>query len=183
MLVTPLLCLYACITSINILMWMFKSLLNARIYSTINILALIVGCSSIVSADILVGKLSDIEANVTPGRVNDVTAIERFCVASNPTGPYSLLAIGTGNNGDFSIQNGVAFIDFEVAVRDRRSSRAFREITSGEPLSGLQSSRLANNRVCTGNAVSIRVIIASESLQQAPVGVYRGSLQLTVIPE
>lgn len=183
MLVTPLSCLYDYTTSINILMRMFKSLLIARIYNTLNILALIVGSSSLVSADILVGKLSDIEATVTPGRVNDIIAIERFCVASNPIGPYSLLAIGTGNDGDFSIHNGVAFINFEVAVSDRRSSRVFREITSGVPLSGLQSRRLANNRVCTGNAVSIRVNIASESIQQAPVGKYQGSLQLTVIPE
>jgi len=162
---------------------MFRSLLVARSYKIIYILVLIVGCNSFVSADILVGKLNDINASVTPGRINDLTVIERFCVASSPNGPYLLLAIGTGNNGEFSIQNEVSSINFDVTVRDRRTSRAFREMTSGVPLSGLQSRRLANNRVCTGNAVSIRVIIASESIQQAPVGIYRGSLQLTVIPE
>ncbi|MDW3094788.1 MAG: hypothetical protein R8G33_03860 [Gammaproteobacteria bacterium] len=162
---------------------MFKNLLIVSVGKKINTLVLILSFSSLASADILIGKLSDIEASVTPGSVNDVTAIERFCVASSPTGPYSLLAIGTGNNGEFSIQNGAATIIFEVAVRDRQSSRSYREILSGVPLVGLQSRRLANNRICTGNAVRIRVTIASESIQRAPAGRYQGSLQLTVIPE
>ena len=163
---------------------MFKlSLIHYIYYSITKIVIIIVSCSSLASADILIGKLSDIENSVTAGRVNDLTALERFCVASNPPGPYSLLAIGTGNNGDFSIQNGVDSIKFDVAVRDRSSSRSFREITSGVPLLGLQSRRLVNNRICTGNAVSIRVTIASTSIQQAPAGRYQGSLQLTVIPE
>jgi hypothetical protein len=163
---------------------MFKLSLSPYIYYSIaNIVIIIVSCSSLATADILIGKLSDIENTVTAGRVNDLIALERFCVASDPPGPYSLLAIGTGNNGEFSIHNGVAGINFELAVRDRPSSRSFREVTSGVPLTGLQSRRLVNNRICTGNAVSIRITIASASIQQAPAGRYLGSLQLTVIPE
>ncbi len=135
------------------------------------------------NADILVRKLNDIRITATPGRVNDISVIERFCVASNPQGPYSLVAIGSGDNGEFTIQNGISDVPYELSVQDRLSSRTFRPLTARIPLPGLQSRRLVNNRRCRGNPARLQLIIRHTLLEQATAGNYQGSLQLTVIPE
>ena len=136
-----------------------------------------------VNADILITKLDDIEVVTSPGRANDLRVIERLCVASNPVGPYSLEAIGSGASGGFVIQNGLHAIAYELSLRDRRSGGRFRPLLPNVPLSGLLTRRLRNNQGCPGNAARLRMVIPKETLNGAVSGAYQGSLQLTVIPE
>lgn len=137
----------------------------------------------VVFADILVAKLDDIEISTTPGRANDLRVTERLCVASNPVGPYSLLVVGNGINGNFTLQNGPHLIAYELQLRDRRSGGGFRDIMPNIPLDGLLSRRLRNNQTCPGNAARLRMIIRKEALSGALSGIYQGLIQLTVVPE
>ncbi len=136
-----------------------------------------------VQSDILVAKLDDITVATNPSRGNDLRVTERLCVASNPVGPYSLSAIGSGPDGGFSIQNGPYSIAYELFLRDRRSGGGFRALAPNIPLTGLLTRRLRNNQGCPGNAARLRMIIRKETLSGAAAGIYQGSLQLTVIPE
>ena len=135
------------------------------------------------SADILITKLDDIVIAANPGRANDLRVTERLCVASNPVGPYSLVAIGSGLDGAFSLQNGPHVMRYELSLRDRRSGGGFRALMPTVPLTGLLTRRLRNNLRCPGNAARLRFIIRKSELTGAVSGAYQGSLQLTVIPE
>ena len=145
------------------------------------LLILLIGSSA--NADILIAKLDDIEISTTPGRANDLRVTERLCVASNPVGPYSLLVVGNGVNGSFSLSNGPHTIAYALQLRDRRSGGGFRDIMPNIPLDGLLSRRLRNNQACPGNAARLRMIIRKEALSGALSGEYLGLIQLTVIPE
>ena len=134
-------------------------------------------------ADILIAKLDDIEITTTPSRGNDLRVTERLCVASNPVGPYSLLAVGNGVDGSFTIRNGPHAIAYALQLRDRRSGGGFRDLMPNIPLDGLLSRRLRNNQACPGNAARLRMIIRKEALGGALSGQYQGLIQLTVIPE
>ena len=135
------------------------------------------------SADILVAKLDDIEIETAPSRGNDLRVTERLCVASDPVGPYSLLVIGDGIDGSFTLRNGPHVIAYGLQLRDRRSGGGFRDITPNVPLDGLLSRQLRNNQSCPGNAARLRMIIRKEALGGALSGTYQGLIQLTVVPE
>ena len=134
------------------------------------------------NADILITKLDDISVSISPTRARDMRVTERLCVAGNPVTPYSLEAIGSGPNGEFVIANGPFEISYELFLRDRPGS-GFRSLLPATPLTGLMSRRLRANGRCPGNAARLRMIIRVASFQGAVTGNYRGSLQLTVIPE
>ena len=151
-----------------------------RSVNCILILALI---AQTAIADILVAKLDDIEITTAPSRGNDLRVTERLCVASNPVGPYSLLAVGSGVDGSFTIRNGPHVIAYALRLRDRRSGGGFRDLMPNIPLDGLLSRRLRNNQACPGNAARLRMIIRKEALSGALSGQYQGLIQLTVIPE
>lgn len=142
-----------------------------------------IAAGSHVDADILISKLDDITISASAGQANDIVVTNRFCVASDPVGPYSLEALGSGVNNAFAIQNGPYDILFEVLLRDQRTGGGFRPLVAGVPLTGLLTRPLRRGRRCPGNTARLRIIIRSASLQSAASGFYRGSLQLTVIPE
>ncbi|MFK8027760.1 MAG: hypothetical protein AB8C40_06830 [Gammaproteobacteria bacterium] len=133
-------------------------------------------------ADILITKLDDISLS-TANTGRDTVLTERFCVASDPVGPYGLIVLGSGENGTFTIQNGPFHIEYEVAYRDRVSGAGFIEVLPGMPVSGFQTRPLRNNQRCTGNAGRLRIIFRKNSINSAVSGRYQGSVQLTVIPE
>ena len=139
--------------------------------------------SSATHADILIAKLDDITLVTNPTRTNDLRYTERLCVASDPVGPYSLQATGSGPGGEYILQNGPDSIAFILSLRDQRSGREYRTMTPGVPLTGLLTRPLRNNQNCPGNAARLRLIIRKEVLSGSVPGTYQGSLQLTVIPE
>ena len=139
--------------------------------------------SNSTSADILTNKFDDIESTVTPGQVNDLVMTERICVGSSPSGPFSLIALGSGDGGNFVISNTTNHIPFELYINDRFSRLRYTQVQPGRALSGLQSRRINNAGRCRGNSTGLRVIISSESLKSAVSGTYQGSLQVMVIPE
>ncbi len=134
-------------------------------------------------ADILTNKFDDIETSVTPGQVNDLVMTERICVGSNPSGPFSLMAFGSGDGGEFVISNGPINIPYDLFINDRFSRLRFTQVQPGRALSGLQSRSINNAGRCRGNSTGLRVIISSDSLKSAVSGTYQGSLQVMVIPE
>ncbi len=139
--------------------------------------------SNIVFADILITKLDDVSfaTNANVGR--DVVITERLCIASNPVSVYGLTALGSGDNGEFSISNGPYKIEYKISYRDRRSGGGFTDLFPGIPVSGFLARPLRNNRTCPGNAGRLRIIIEKESLNKAVAGLYRGVIQLSVVPE
>lgn len=161
---------------------MSSSLLQRQFISTIG-LALIACIINIACADALINKLDDIEAHVTPGRLSDLQMTEHLCVGINPSGPLSLLLLGSGSKGAFSIQNGPDSIPYSVSISGRVSNGRFRSVISGVPLTGLQSRVLSPSNRCRGNTTILRVIFKSNAFSSAHAGIYRGSLQITVIPE
>jgi hypothetical protein len=133
-------------------------------------------------ADILISKLNDVSIS-TANTGRDTIISERFCIASDPVGPYGLIAFGSGDNGAFTIDNGPFQIEYEVSYRDRVSSTGFVEIISGVPVGGFLTRPLRNNQRCPGNAGHLRIIIRKNSINSAAAGLYRGAIQLSVIPE
>lgn len=152
-------------------------------FSTFECALILLFAASTSNADILIAKLDDIEIATAPSRANDLRVTERLCVASDPVGPYSLLVIGNGIDGSFTLQNGPHVIAFALQLRDRRSGGGFRDIVPNIPLDGLLSRRLRNNQACPGNAARLRLIIRKEALSGALSGEYQGVIQLTVVPE
>ena len=137
----------------------------------------------VVHAEILITKLDDINISTSSNLARDLVMTERLCVASNPVGPYGLAVLGSGNNGEFVIENGPYSIRFEVSFRDRVARGGFREVNPGTPLTGLLTRQLRNGNRCPGNASRLRITIPRDVLNSATAGVYQGFLQLTVIPE
>ena len=145
------------------------------------ILLLIIGSSA--DADILTNKFDDIESSVTPGQVNDLVMTERICVGSNPSGPFSLIALGSGDAGAFVITNATHQIPYDLYINDRFSRLRYTQVRPGRALSGLQSRSINNAGRCRGNSTGLRVIISSDTLKSAVSGTYQGNLQVMVIPE
>ena len=137
---------------------------------------------TIVYADILITKLDDVTLS-TANTGRDTVITERFCVASDPVGPYGLIVFGSGDNGAFTIDNGPFQIGYEVAYQDRVTRTGFIEILPGIPVDGFLTRPLRNNQRCTGNAGRLRIIIRKNSINSAAAGLYRGTIQLSVIPE
>ncbi len=152
-------------------------------YSLLKIISIWLLLSSIAAhADILISKLNDVSVStVNTGR--DTIISERFCIASDPVGPYGLIAFGSGDNGAFTIDNGPFQIEYEVSYRDRVSRTGFIEIISGVPVGGFLTRPLRNNQRCPGNAGHLRIIIRKNSINSAAAGLYRGTIQLSVVPE
>ena len=134
-------------------------------------------------AEILITNLDSIEVSTSAILARDLVVTERICIASNPVTTYALTAVGSGENGQFSIQNGPFNMAFTLSYRDRRSGPGFRDLTSGIALSGFLTRPLGNNQNCRGNAGRLRITISKEALNSAVAGSYRGSLSLVVSPE
>ncbi len=134
-------------------------------------------------ADILITKLDDIEVSAQANMARDLVINERLCVASNPVGVYGIIALGSGNNGAFTISNGPYDLDYTVFYRDRRSTNQFVELEPGVPVSGFLTRPLRNSRNCRGNAGRLRIIVKREALNSAVAGRYQGIIQLSVVPE
>ena len=140
--------------------------------------------TSELSADILITKLNDIDISVSGNSFSrDLVVTERFCVASDPVGLYSLVAFGSGDNGEFSINNGPYKINYQITYRDRRSNSGFIELLPGVATGGFLTRPLRGNQNCRGNPGRLRVTILRSSLNSAAAGSYTGSLQLSVVPE
>jgi len=137
---------------------------------------------SIAYADILITKLDDVTIS-TANTGRDTIITERFCVASDPVGLYGLIALGSGSNGEFVLENGPFQIDFEVSYRDKVSGGGFVDILPNVPVNGFLTRPLRNNQTCAGNHGRLKIIIRKSSINQAAAGLYRGSIQLSVIPE
>ena len=145
--------------------------------------ALYLAVFNTAGADILVNRLNDIEASATPGRQNDLVLDERLCVGSNPPGPYSLQALGSGVNGGFSIHSGPHSLSYNAYIRDQFSRGSFNQLIAGTPLTGLQGRALNPNNRCRGNTTTLRVEFTKEALSSAVAGIYTGTMIITVIPE
>ena len=140
-------------------------------------------CLVSAQADILITKLDDVQVATQANLARDLVINERLCVASNPVGVYGLIALGSGDNGEFTINNGPYHIDYAVLYRDRRSGGGFVELRPGVPVGGFLTRPLRNSRNCQGNAGRLRIIINKETLNSAVAGRYQGVIQLSVIPE
>ncbi len=134
-------------------------------------------------ADILITKLDDVTVSTPANLARDLVVTERLCVASDPVGVYGIVALGSGNNGAFTLNSGPYRLDYSASYRDRRSSNRFVELAPGVPVSGFLTRPLRNSRNCQGNAGRLRIIIKKEDLNQATAGRYQGVMQLSVIPE
>lgn len=146
-------------------------------------LSLLLLKSSAVFSDILITKLDDIGFSTNANVGRDVIITEQLCIASNPVSVYGLTALGSGDNGEFTISNGPYDIKYKMSYRDRRAGGGFTNLQPGIPVSGFLSRPLRNNRACQGNAGRLRIIIEKNSLNGAVAGLYRGVIQLSVVPE
>lgn len=138
---------------------------------------------NLILADILITKLDDVSFSTNANVGRDVIITERLCIASNPVSVYGLTALGSGDNGEFAISNGPYKIEYKMSYRDRRSGGGFTDLYPGIPVSGFLSRPLRNNRACAGNAGRLRIVIEKEALNRAVAGLYRGVIQLSVVPE
>ena len=71
--------------------------------------------SNTVLSDILITKLDDVNFSTNSNVGRDVVITERLCVASDPVGVYGLTALGSGNNGEFTIANGPFEIEYKMS--------------------------------------------------------------------
>tara|TARA_R110002049_G_scaffold13509_3_gene58845 strand:- start:197031 stop:197474 length:444 start_codon:yes stop_codon:yes gene_type:complete len=146
-------------------------------------LSLFVLNSSVVFPDILISKLDDVSLSTNANVGRDLIITEQLCIASNPVSVYGITALGSGDNGEFVITNGPYEMEYKMSYRDRRSRGGFTDLTPGVPVSGFLARPLRNNRACQGNAGRLRIIIEKNSLNRAVAGLYRGVIQLSVVPE
>lgn len=134
-------------------------------------------------ADILITKLDDVVVSTPANLARDLIVTERLCVASDPVGVYGIIALGSGQNGAFTINSGPYSMPYTASYRDRRSNNRFIELEPGVPVSGFLSRPLRSANNCQGNAGRLRIVIKKEALNQAVAGRYQGVVQLSVIPE
>lgn len=149
----------------------------------LKIILLVCFCLTASNAQILITNLDDVDISTSANLARDLRITERLCVASSPVSTYSLAAQGSGDNGEFVIRNGPFSINYELSYRGRLTGGSFRTLLPGTPLAGFLTRPLRNDNRCPGNAGRLRITIARADLNSAVAGIYRGFLQLTVIPE
>ena len=134
---------------------------------------------------IRVTGLSDAEFGLVSAFGSDQRRSQNVCVyVTGSRQAYSILALGDGAGGGFSLANGMAVLPFDVEWAATPSARSGTLLTPSTPLINQISS--ATNQTCkSGPAASatLTVILRASNLAEASQGTYSGSLTLIVSPE
>jgi len=149
----------------------------------IAILALLVsglsGMQPLHAAELTITQLEDVDLGEVAPTVRRIQQRTRFCVSSDPAGPFQLTALGSGAAGAFVLSSGAGVaseIDYEVYA----SGRA---LVPGVARSGFMARPPRPNGDCRPPLTMMTIVIDPSSVQSAPGGQYSGTLQLTVGPE
>ncbi len=137
------------------------------------------------SATIVIVDMQDIQLGTVTPTANLLRHRARFCVAMRPRGPYQIIGLGTGTNGNFALTGGegvASDIPMDVFISNRPQRRG-RTLHPNIPLSGFRAQRLRPDGECRGRRTFITVQIDPSDLAAATAGQYSGSLYLTVAPQ
>jgi len=155
----------------------------------IAILALLVsglsGMQPLHAAELTITQLEDVDLGEVAPTVRRIQQRTRFCVSSDPAGPFQLTALGSGAAGAFVLSSGAGVaseIDYEVYASGRGASRG-RALVPGVARSGFMARPPRPNGDCRPPLTMMTIVIDPSSVQSAPGGQYSGTLQLTVGPE
>ena len=136
------------------------------------------------AAQLQITELEDIDlGEVVPGAQN-VRAQIRFCVVSDPTGPFQITAYGSGSGGTFEMTHPSSdhTIDYDVFIQ--RSFGLFRrQLQPGIPNTVLFARPADASGRCRPPYLRLLIDVDENTLQRAPGGGYQSILQLTVGPE
>lgn len=108
----------------------------------------------------------------------------RFCVVSDPAGPYQISAYGSGPGGAFvlSVPGLATTIGFDAYISKQRG-RPGDPLVPGVPVTGLSAKPRLRNGRCHPPYVNLLIDINENDLSAAPGGRYAAILQITVAPE
>ncbi len=143
---------------------------------------LLIGAVPAWPANIVIGGLDDLDfGRVTPtsGSMRQST---RVCVAVDDPGQYSLIALGDGPGGQFTLDGGIAMLPFRVFFSDTTNRRG-RELQTARPLHNLRAKKIQGNRGCQRRNSRLTLVIDGADLEAMPSGRYAGKLTLMVAPE
>lgn len=115
----------------------------------------------------------------------DQSASQSVCAySSTNTGGYSVMAVGNGSGGAFTLASAVAVLPYDVLWSDSANQTGGSSLVAGTATSGFTS--LASQQSCNSGpstSASLTVVIRSASLTSAAAGSYAGTLQITISPE
>ncbi|NKB99881.1 MAG: hypothetical protein GKR90_15475 [Pseudomonadales bacterium] len=136
------------------------------------------------AASLQITELEDVNfGNVVPDARN-VRAQIRFCVVSDPAGPFQITAIGSGAGGRFEMNHPALpnVIDYDVYIQ-RIFGLFRRQLQPGIPNTVFYARPRLRNGRCAPPYIGLLVDINEDALSSAPGGDYASILQLTVAPE
>lgn len=145
----------------------------------------LLGMQPLHAAELKITQLEDIDLGEVAPTVSRIQQRTRFCVSSDPAAPFQLTALGIGTAGAFVLTSGGGFapeIEYDVYASGRGASRG-RALVPGVARSGFMARPPRANGDCRPPFTMMTIVIDPSSVQSAPGGQYRGTLQLTVGPE
>ena len=135
---------------------------------------------SATAAEISITELNDVDFGPVSPTMGVLQERLRTCVNMTPPGPFQMLGLGYPGSGTFTLTSSAGeSIDYSVAVQNRGRHT----MLPGIPVTGLMARQPRPTGDCQPPFTHIIIEIDSAQLQAAPGGRYRGTLELTVIPE
>ena len=129
--------------------------------------------------------LSDADFGLVSTFLSDQRRSQNVCVyVTGSRQAYSILALGDGPGGAFSLANGAAALPFDIEWADAPGSSSGMLLSPSTPLVNQISS--ATNQTCkSGPAASatLTVILRAANLAEARQGTYSGTVTLIISAE
>ena len=145
----------------------------------------LLGMQPLLAAELTITQLEDVDLGEVAPTVSRIQQRTRFCVSSDPAGPFQLTAIGIGTAGAFVLTSGAGVgseIEYQVYASGRGASLG-RALVPGVARSGFMARPPRADGDCRPPFTMMTIMIDPSSVQGAPGGQYWGTLQLTVGPE
>ena len=136
------------------------------------------------AAQLQITQLEDIDLGAVAPDAQNVRAQIRFCVISDPTGPFQITAYGSGSGGAFEMNHPSSDHTIAYDVYVQRSFGLFgRQLQPGVPNTVRFARSPGPDGQCRPPYFQLLIDVNENTLQSAPGGSYQSILQLTVGPE
>jgi hypothetical protein len=139
-----------------------------------------VSISLAIHSNIEINTDTDILINITDRSV-DANFVQAFCVQGPSSDKYTIVALGTSEDGDtFVLENQAREeLPFHVSYNGSPNTVDFEPLRPG--VSSSPYDLLPRSTACDGQT-AFQITLRSRDLQQADSGLYSGSLTLLVSP-
>jgi len=142
-------------------------------------LLLIAVLAAIAHAQIIISGLQPFNLGSWTIGSGDITANQNICVNLDPQGPFSVVADGDSQSGEFVLVGVFDSIAYQLYFNDSAGLNGRTELAPGVPLTGLRGRRFP----CNQPRANLSLVIPEANLTAASDGSYSTTISLLVSPE